>query len=213
MDQQYQYHSELFMSPTPAGAYYCVSGKQKTPARKLLQHLLLSTYTPEFSLEKIQQILHYDNRDEIIELILLCQKMGWLGGIEQAMKLPSGNLEEILPGLLIELSDISTALLADSQGFYICAQGFSEENAEEISALSADIASMHDRHQHLIQDKLDLYTSAWSIVDAAGNSQIGFWPMFIGDQRFVLVIQGLPQMNQMQLTNLIWALYHRYGEY
>ncbi len=200
------------MSPTPAGAYYCVSGKQKTTARRLLQQLLLGAYTPEFSLDKIQQMLHSDNRDEIIELVLHCQKMGWLGGVEQAQKLPPGNLEEVLPGLLKELSDIGTALLADSQGFYICAQGFSEENAEEISALSADIASMHDRHQQLIQNKLDLHTSAWSMVDAAGNSQIGFWPMFIGDQRFVLVIQGLPQMNQRQLTNLIWVLYHRYGE-
>ncbi len=211
MDNQYQFHFDLYMCPTPAGAYYCVSGKRKTPARKLLQQLLQDTSTPAFRLENIQQILGMDDRDEIIELILYCQKMGWLGGVEQPLEMPSGILEEILPGLLRVLSDSEKVLLADTQGFYICAEGFDDETAEELSALSADIANMHDRHQNLIQDKLDLHTSAWSLVDAAGNSQIGFWPMYIGEQRFVLVIQGLPQMNKMQMTNLIWVLYHRYG--
>ncbi len=211
MEEKYQFHFGLSMCPTPAGAYYCVSGIQETPARKLLRSLLLGVSMPEFSLQNIQHMLNLDDKDDIIELILYCQKMDWLGGVEQSLDLPSGNLEEILPGLLRVLSDTHKVLLADTQGFYICAQGFTAETAEELSALSADIANMHDRHQNLIQDKLDLQTSAWSLVDAAGNSQIGFWPMFIGEQRFVLVIQGLPQMNQMQLTNLIWALYHRYG--
>jgi len=163
------------------------------------------------SFEKLRNWLEFDSDEKISELIFQCQKMGWIGGVEQSIDMPDGNLEEILPGLLKCLSDRETAILADSQGFSICAEGVSEEAAEEICALSADIANMHDRHQNLIQKELNLQTSAWSLVNAAGNSQMGFWPMFMGEQRFVLVIGGLPQMNQMQLTNLIWVLYHRYG--
>ena len=109
------------------------------------------------------------------------------------------------------LSSQSKVLLADTQGFYVCSQGFPHETAEELSALSADIASLQERHQRLVGNNLGLETSAWGLVEASGGSRIGFWPLFIGEQRFALIISGCPQFNQPALTSLVWALSKRYG--
>ena len=208
---RFQLNQGLYITPTPAGAYYSVSGNQQTPSRHLLHALLGQKSSPLLTIEKLQKWQEVDDENEVLDQLYQAQSLGWVGGLEEPVSVPQGVLEEILPGLLADLSDSNKALLADTQGFYISSQGFPHETAEELSAMSADIASMHDRHQHLIQDNLGLNTSAWSLVDAAGNSQVGFWPMYIGDQRFVLVISGLPFLNQPSLTNLIWALYNRYG--
>ena len=45
-------------------------------------------------------------------------------------------------------------------------------------------------------NNLGLASHAWAIVDAFGCSQIGFWPIFIGDTRFVIAISGIPHFNQ-----------------
>jgi len=58
---------------------------------------------------------------------------------------------------------------------------------------------------------MGLETSAWALVDAAGNSRVGFWPLYVGKQRFVLVLGGVPRLNQPALTELIWALSKRYA--
>ncbi len=208
---RYQLNQGYYITPTPAGAYYSVSGNQQNPSRSLLHRLLSLRSSPLLTIEKLQQWQQVDDEHKALDLLYHVQDQGWVGGLDNSISVPKGVLEDILPALLADLSDTKKALLADAQGFYISSRGFPHETAEELSALSADIASMHDRHQHLIQNNLGLSTSAWSLVDAAGNSQVGFWPMYIGDQRFVLVISGLPYLNQPSLTNLIWALYSRYG--
>lgn len=207
----YKLNQGLYIAPTPAGAYYSVSGVEQTPYRRFLQFLLSQKSNPLLNINRLKQWQQIDDDEQALELLYQIQSLGWVGGIDTQSSAPQGMLEDILPGLLADLSDSRKVLLADAQGLYISSQGFSHETAEELSALSADIASMHNRHQHVIQHNLSLSTSAWSLVDAAGNSQVGFWPMYIGDQRFVLVISGLPYLNQPSLTNLIWALYNRYG--
>ena len=148
---------------------------------------------------------------ESLELLYHTQNLGWVEGVDQRQAAPTGALEDIVPNLLPALSGNGKALLADSQGFYVSSQGFTHEAAEELSALSADIASLHDRHQGLLGNNLRLGSSAWALIDAAGNSQVGFWPLFIGDQRFVLVVGGTPHFNQPALTTLVWTLSTRYG--
>ncbi len=207
----YNLNQGLYITPTPAGAYYSVSGIEQTPYRRFLHILLSQKNTPLLTMDRLRQWQQTEDEDKALEILYQIQSLGWVAGMDTKNIAPQGILEDILPALLADLSDTKKALLADAQGFYICSQGFPHETAEELSALSADIASMHNRHQHVIQHNLGLSTSAWSLVDAAGNSQVGFWPMYIGDHRFVLVISGLPYLNQPSLTNLIWALHNRYG--
>ena len=146
-----------------------------------------------------------------MELLYHAQNLGWVEGLKAPRHAPAGALEDIIPDLLPVLSNSGKVLLADGQGFYVSSQGFAHEAAEELSALSADIASLHDRHRGLLKNNLGLASGAWALIDAAGNSQVGFWPLFVGDQRFVLVAGGTPHFNQPALTQLVWALSTRYG--
>ncbi|PUB88526.1 MAG: hypothetical protein DBP01_11850, partial [gamma proteobacterium symbiont of Ctena orbiculata] len=49
------------------------------------------------------------------------------------------------------------------------------------------------------------------LADASGNSQLGFWPLHIGQQRFVLVIEDRPCLNQPAFRDLVWTLTLRYS--
>jgi hypothetical protein len=208
---QYQLVDNLYVTPTPAGAYYGSSGGDDNPSRRLLRTLLKADASPLLTLDALQTWT--GGKDEVgaMELLFHAQKIGWVEGQEQPLVAPKGALEDVIPKFLPLLSGNGKALLADSQGFYISSQGFPHETAEELSALSADLASLHERHSKLLQNNLGLNTSAWSLVDAAGNSQVGFWPLFIGELRFVLVVAGFPRLNQPALTSLIWSLSKRYG--
>ena len=208
---EYELADDLYIAATPAGAYYAVSGPGEEPSRQLVRALLRQEASPPLTLEGLKEWTGSDDDNGSLELLYHAQTLGWLEGAEVQKSAPAGALENIVPDLLPALSGSGKALLADDQGFYVSSQGFAHEAAEELSALSADIASLHDRHRGLLRNNLGLGTGAWALIDAAGNSQVGFWPLFVGDQRFVLVVGGMPHLNQPALTSLVWALSTRYG--
>lgn len=207
----FQLIDDLYIAPTPGGAYYGISSSEQNPSRRLLLTLLKGDSSPALSIDALQEWTGQTDPDEALELLFHAQNLGWVEGYKEARQAPEGALEEVLPELLPLLSASGKALLADGQGFYISSQGFPHETAEEVSALSADVASMHERHRGLLTSNLGMGTSAWSLVDAAGNSQMGFWPLYVAEQCFVLVIAGMPRLNQPALKSLIWALVKRYG--
>jgi hypothetical protein len=207
----FQLIENLYITPTPGGAYYGTSRPEQNPSRRLLKQLLKGDLSPLLSIDALKKWTGKTDADQALELLYHTQKLGWVEGYENTQKAPQGSLEEILPELLPLLSGNGKALLADSQGFYVSSQGFPHETAEELSALSADLASLNERHKRLLTNNIDISSSAWGMVDAAGNSQIGFWPLYISEQCFVLVIAGMPRLNQAALKFLIWALMKRYG--
>ncbi len=202
----------LYVMPTPAGAYFAVSRPQPDPCRTLLTTLLRYKQSPLLTLEDLKTWTKSDNDTDAMDLLRRTQAKGWLQGTDSSLKVPGDVLEDILPDLLAPLSVEGNALLADHQGLYLASCGFQQQLVDELSALTADLASLQERHLRLLSNNLDLQTSAWALVDAAGNSQIGFWPLYIGQHRFVLTIGGAPSLNQPELTHLIWALSIRYGE-
>ncbi|NOZ54582.1 MAG: hypothetical protein GXP08_15855 [Gammaproteobacteria bacterium] len=202
----------LYIYPTPAGAYYAVSSPTDDPAKKLLCTLFQFTESPRLSIDELHLCTGIKDKNEIATLLKRMQNLGWLQGCETPQSIPPGDFEEVLPELLSPLSDRGNVLLADNLGFHIAYNGFNYETVEQLSALSADISSLHERHLGLLENNLGLNSSAWAIVDAAGNSQVGFWPLYIGKQRFVLVIGGLPRMNQPILISLIWVLNIRFAK-
>ena len=208
-DIQIQEH--LFLFPTPAGAYYAVSSPEGDPARQLLRSLLRLKTTPQLNVDSLKDLLMMNDETELLRLLKRMQDTGWLQACDKAQHVPEGGLEKVLPELLAPLSNSGSVLLADNLGLHISHIGFDTAAVEQLSALSADVSILHERHLSLLKNKLELNSSAWAIVDAAGNSQTGFWPMHIGKQRFVLVICGLPRHNQTVFTFLIWLLSIRYG--
>jgi len=208
---KYQLTDNVFVSPTPAGAYFCISSTKDSASRKLMSTLLKEKSSVKLTIEALKEWTGLTEEEEALALLHRVQSFDWLEGLEEPKSVIDGSLEEILPDLLVGLSDTGKALLADEQGFYLSAQGFPHETAEELSALSADLFTLYQRHEGLLRNNLGLENSALAVVDGAGNSQIGFWPLWVGKHRFVLVLKGTSLLNKPALMQLIWALYIRYG--
>lgn len=201
----------LYLYPTPSGAYYAFSSPEMDKPRYFLQKLLQQNRTPELSLDLLSKLAGLEDEQKALELLHHCQKLGWLQGVEQPIELPQGALEDILPALLDPISASGKVLLADDQGFYLATSGFPHEVAEELSALSADLASLHKRRAGLLVNNMGITSHAWAMVDAFGNSRIGFWPVFMDKNRFVIIISGIPHFNRPEFVSLIWVLSHRYN--
>ena len=207
---KYELIDEKHVLPTPAGIYYATSSNQSEVTRKLLLAMVSQSESQRLTMENLCGQIKMDE-DSALETLHRMQRLGWLETHEQAQQAPSGSIEDIFPPLLRALSSTGKTLLADQQGFNLASNGFTHEAAEELSALSADIASLRLRHGNLLFKNLSIKTHAFGLVDAAGNSQLGFWPLYIGDSYFTLAMSGVPRFNQSDFTNLVWALTHRYA--
>lgn len=208
---EYQLSDNVYISPTPAGAYFCVSTSNDSASQKLLQALLKKKETVKLDSDALLSLSGVKDKKELFDLLYRMQSLGWLDGAAEQEVVPESGLEDVLPDLLAALSGSGKVLLADAQGFYLSAQGFPHETAEELSALSADIFSMYERHQGLLKNNLGIETSAWALVDAAGNGRIAFWPIWVGKHRFVLIVKDVPLLNRPEFMKLIWVLSVRYG--
>ncbi|MDH5325606.1 MAG: hypothetical protein OEZ68_04890 [Gammaproteobacteria bacterium] len=208
----YRIKQNLYLYPTPAGTFYTISADTDDPERQLLQTLFQLKSSPKVDLELLANICGLGNRKDMVELLHHMQTLGWLQGCSAARRVYSGPLEQVLPQMLGMLSGDKKALLADQEGFYISQCGFDQEQAEYLAALSADLSGLQKKYSDFLSSGLALNYDAWAIPDAFGNSQLGFWSLYIGGQRFVLLVQGVPRFNAPVLTEFVWALTHRYGE-
>jgi hypothetical protein len=202
----------LYLYPTPAGAYWAISTPKANKPGRFLQRLLQQPQTPALTLEHLCHLAETEDEAKVLELLHHCQKLGWVQGVDEVLQVPQSALEILLPDLLSRISETGKVLLADEQGFYLACSGFTHEVAEELSALSADLATVHQRRSGLLISNMGIASHAWAIVDAFGCSQIGFWPLFIGDHHFVIAIAGIPHFNHTEFVTLIWALSIRYSK-
>ena len=199
-----------YVYATPGGAYYATLSAKPEPARRFLQRLFSEQVTPRLTLDLIQEWSGLQG-DEALELAHRMQSLGFIQGLEASMQAPEGRMEDLLSELLEELSDDGKSVLAESQGLYISSSGYPHETAVELAALSSELVDLRDRHAGLVDSNLGLASGAWALVNAAGNSEIGFWPLYYGGVRFTLIAAGRPQFNRGAFISLIWVLGQRYG--
>jgi len=207
---EYVLSENLYLGITPGGVYYAVQDNKSEAARDFLHRLLQKPETPAFNAE-IACELSQLKRKRALEFVHWLQEAGLITGLEQAETAPDKRLEDLLPEQLRYLSDEGKAVLAESRGLYLGSSGFPHEAAEELAALSANLTSVYARHKELLQANLGYTQRAWGLIDASGNSEVGFWPIYIGQNRFTLIIGGMPMLNQPAFKQLIWALEMRYG--
>ncbi|RVU86219.1 hypothetical protein EOL70_01865 [Leucothrix sargassi] len=202
---------DLYLSVTPGGSFYSVQDDSDGFGRTFIKRLLTTAETPAFSLDAARELSGLSDETETLEFVQLLQDAGFITGQKHSEVAPSGSLESMLPDLLQSLSSDGRAVLAEGQGLYLGSSGFPHEAAEELAALSASLTAIYKRHKDVLKGNLGYTQRAWGLIDAAGNSEIGFWPLYIGSDRFTLIIGGMPQLNQPAFTQLIWALQRRYG--
>ncbi len=207
----YSLVEELYIYPTPAGAYYAVSSIEDDTSRRFLKQLLKQSETPRLTVENLLRLTGLDDEEKAFKLLHHCQKLAWVQGLSEAIESPKGALEDILPELLKKISENGKVLLADDQGFYLASSGFPHEVAEELSALGAEISILHERRSGLLMKNMGLGSHAWAVVNVAGKSQAGFWPIFIGETSFIITVSGTPHFNQPEFVSLAWTLSARYA--
>ena len=199
-----------YLRPTPAGVYHAVSQPVLDKPGEVLLGLIADDRPPWLSEDSVTRITGIDDPDAAWRMLYRLQEMRLIQGLDQERTPPEGTLDMVLTGIIRQLAGEEKALLADTQGFHLANRGFPHETAEELSALSADLATLHNRHYRLLRNNMNLGSNAWALVNAGGNSDIGFWPMFIGEHRFVLILTGLPNLNQPAFVDLVWVLTRRY---
>ncbi len=197
----------LYINITPRGAYYAVHDNETDLTQNILTELLQFDETPSLSNETMVKLF----QDDDLSLLHRMQKSGMISGQKEPESIPAENLEHMLPELLGSLSDTGKALLADKSGLYLGTSGFPHEAAEELAAISASLSEVYQRHKGLLQGNMGFSQHAWGLVDAAGNAEVGFWPLYVGNNIFTLILHGLPQMNQPAFKHLVWLLVKRYG--
>jgi hypothetical protein len=206
----FELNNGLYINITPRGAYYAVQDNADDVTRSVLIHLLNSEETPSLGEETVSEICDLGVEDGS-NLIHRMQTLGLISGQKELEMAPQDSFEDILPDLLGSLSDSKKVLLAEHSGLYLGASGFPHEAAEELAAISANLSEVYQRHKRLLHGNLRFNQRAWGLIDAAGNSEVGFWPLYIGYNQFALVIHGMPQLNRPAFKKLVWSLMRRYG--
>jgi hypothetical protein len=205
----YQLEQESFLMPSPAGAYYCISDAGNNAARQLLRQFLRQEKVVLATNESIES--WFTEEPELgLKTLHYLQDLDWIQTMAESDRVSKDPLEDLLPDMLEPLSSEAKALLTDSQGFCLSSTGFAHESAEEISALAADLVTLQDRHKGLLSNNLKMPSANWGLLDAAGHSQLGFWPLHIGRELFSLVIAGAPCLHHQNFLQLAWILHNRY---
>lgn len=201
---------DMYAELTPAGAFYATSTQHTDTNRALLLGILRDGDKKPFSVESAMLWSHTENVEEALKNVYRLQKLGMVYGTPHINARINARLEDTLPPLLGRLSAIGKALLADENGFYIAAAGIPHESAEELAGLSADLMSLQSRHGRLLKNNLRISTESWGLMDSSGRSELGFWPIYIGKQCFMLVIMGTPRLHDQSLVTLVKELDNRY---
>ena len=200
----------LYINITPRGAYYAVQDDTKDVMRNVLIRLLNRVETPPLNSETIAELCGM-NEEDGSNLTHRMQTLGLISGQREVERVPDENFEDILTNLLSSLSDSKKVLLAEHSGLYLGASGFPHEAAEELAAISANLSEVYQRHKGLLHGNLRFNQQAWGLIDAAGNAEVGFWPLYVGYNQFALIIHGMPQLNRPAFKKLVWSLMRRYG--
>ncbi len=207
---EFQFADNIYLSPTPSGAFYAISSPAKEPMRTLLLALLRQEESQQPITNKLIEWTGVDDIEGVLSLVQQAQSLAWIEGLEEPITLPDSGFATMVEILLESLSNSGKALLVDGSGCTIACSGFDDETAEMLSAFSTDLIAVQDRHEKRLKKYFGLNIHGWGAVDSSGSSRIGTWPIYIGDKRLLLTIPGEPRFNCPEFTLLIWSLVRRY---
>ncbi|WP_066566167.1 peptidase M23 [Snodgrassella sp. CFCC 13594] len=205
-------HNNLYPKVTPAGAYYAVSSPSHSASRMLLANLLQAGVEEVLTEEHLKKWAETEDAYTALNLLYRLQRLEFLYGEEtpssQLIKVTSDAFEDILG----QLSDTHKALLVDQDGFYFANIGFNHETAEEVANLASEATRLTEKHSLLIKNNLNIYNTALGICDPTGQSELTFFPLYVGKAKNILVTAGQPLLNSESFVTLVRGLYVLAGE-
>lgn len=197
-----------YFQVSPTGAFYATLSPDSEPMRMLLLQVLSSDIPVPHVPQLLGRLtgLSQESAERLLEQM---QARGLLSLVEKPLPVAAGALEKVLPELLAPLGE-NKVMLADQQGFALANSGFGAEEAEAVAGMAGDLMALGDRHQRLIDTHLELSGCSWALVNAVGQSELGFWVLCVGREKFVLVIEGMPYLNRQPFVDLASLLIRRY---
>lgn len=209
MDTTLSLQTNLYPRITPAGAYYAVSNNTASASRTLLHGLLQANSDELITTDKLLAWSDTNDLNIALSLLYRLQRLEFLYGDEVPSVENIHLTDEQLPELLEKLSSVGRALLADHNGLYFANAGFHHETAEEVGILASEVVSVGERHQLLLKNNLNIHHTAWGICDPSGQTELTFFPLYIGRNKLILVVGGVPDLNQEAFVSLIRVLSNR----
>jgi hypothetical protein len=198
----------LYFQVLPAGAYYATFSSEPDEMRALLLQLLSADTPVPYMPALMEKLTGRDADGAMAMLDDMCTR-NFLELVPTPNEVVSGPLEVVLPELIAPLGE-GKVLLADEQGFSLAHKGFSPEEEEAVAGLAADVMLLSERHEQLINSQLELYGCSWALVNSVGQSDLGFWVITVGRERFLLIIEGMPYLNRQPFVDLTSVLIRRY---
>ena len=212
MESTLQLHHDLYPKVMPAGAFYAVSSPNQSASRMLLANILQADINAKLTEERLKRWAETDDVHTALNLLYRFKSLEFLYGeakpSSQLVKVTSDEFENILG----QLSDSHKALLVDQDGFYFANVGFNHETAEEVANLASEATRLTEKHSLLIKNNLNIYNNAIGICDPAGQSELTFFPLYIGNTKNILVTAGLPLLNGEAFVTMVRGLYVLAGE-
>ena len=207
----YELAEDLYVLPTPAGAYFAVSSPEDTRIRRLLLALLRHPSSPHVDAEFLCRSLATDDAQEALEALHRAQSLAWIEGYAEARDVQTLGVGDELHQLLPRLSSVEQGLIVDWNGLSLASAGIDEATANTLAALGADLIGVQERHAERMAEHLGQSTHGWAAVDAYGSSRIGAWPLYVGSKRMLLILLGEPRLNDPSFLALVWLLVENYG--
>ncbi|MBR9882552.1 MAG: hypothetical protein GYB21_02385 [Oceanospirillales bacterium] len=170
---------------------------------------LLSSDTPVPYIPALLERLTGLGADDAQQLLVDMHSRNFIELMANPHEIVNGSLERILPDLIAPLGE-GKVLLSDEQGFSLAQKGFEPADEEAVAGLAADIMMLSERDTSLINNHLGLYGCSWALVNAVGQSDLGFWVLTIGREKFLLIIEGMPYLNRQPFVDLTSVLIRRY---
>jgi len=208
---RYQLAGDLYVLPTPAGAYFAISSKDDSRVRRLLLALLQHRSSPHIDAGFLCRSLGTDDEQEALEVLHRAQSLAWIEGYTEVRDIPELGVGQELHQLLPRLSSVGKGLIIDWNGLSLASCGVDEATADTLAALGADLIGVQERHAGRMAEHLGQASHGWAAVDAYGSSRIGAWPLYVGDKRMLLVLLGEPRINDPSFVALTWLLIKNYG--
>lgn len=198
----------LYFQVLPAGAYYATFSSEPDDTRALLLQLL-SSDTPVPYIPALLEKLTGLDAEGAQQLLVDMHSRNFIELLATPHEIVDGALAAILPELIAPLGE-GRVLLSDEQGFALAQKGFDPADEETVAGLAADVMMLSERHSKLINNDLGLYGCSWALVNAVGQSDLGFWVLSIGREKFMLIIEGMPFLNRQSFVDLTSVLIRRY---
>ena len=102
----YQLQPNLYIAPTPYGAYKAVSTSLDSPEKTFLINLLSLWKTPELTNDKVNALANTDT-EKAQKLLFQCQEAKLIQGLTKQQIFEDRPLEQSLPEYLNGLSNMS----------------------------------------------------------------------------------------------------------